>query len=62
MRFIAAAALVMTAALFGSPAGGASPVGCGSLGGVVAGGLCRVTENQPTFTIDAEFPLDYPDE
>ena len=44
------------------PVAVAAPVGCGALGGVVADGLCRVTENQPAFTVNAEFPLDYPDE
>ena len=58
----AAIALLAAATLFGAPAAVAAPVGCGSLGGVVAGGLCQVTENRPAFTVDAEFPLDYPDE
>ena len=61
MRLIAATA-VLAVTVLGSPAAAAAPVGCGSLGGVVADGLCRVTENQPAFTVDAEFPLDYPDE
>lgn len=62
MRIIAASVVLSTATvLYAAPAGGA-PVGCGSLGGVVADGSCHVTENQPDFTVDAEFPLDYPDE
>ena len=61
MRFIAATALLVAAVLC-PPVAVAAPVGCGSLGGVVADGLCRVTENQPAFTVDAEFPLGYPDE
>ena len=62
MRIIGASVLLAATAALCPPAAFAAPVGCGSLGGVVAEGVCRVAEDQPAFTIDAEFPLDYPDE
>ena len=58
----AVAVLALSAALVLAPAVSGAPVQCGSLGGAVDGGLCRVVDTQPAYTLDITFPLDYPDE
>lgn len=57
-----AAALALSAALVLAAPAVSAPVGCGSLGGAVESGLCRVVDTQPAYTLDITFPLDYPDE
>lgn len=58
----ACVAVLVTCALFIAAPASASPVGCGTLGGVVEDGLCHVVDSQPTYALNVEFPLDYPDE
>lgn len=58
----ACAALLVTCALLGAAPAWAAPVGCGALGGVVEDGACHVVDSQPTYALNVEFPLDYPDE
>lgn len=62
MRIAIAAALV-GAALAAIPSAGAAPGACAAMAGVVqADGLCRVQVSDPSYTMDVEFPLNYPDE
>lgn len=58
----AVAVLALSAGLVLAPTVSGAPVQCGSLGGAVDGGLCRVVDTQPAYTLDITFPLDYPDE
>ena len=61
MRTATAAVLIGGALLAASPAS-AAPGACANLGGVIDGGLCHVRADGPAYTMDLEFPLDYPDE
>jgi len=61
MRYLTAAAVLMTAVLLGGPAA-AAPTPCDGLGGVVgAGQLCHVQVTNPTYMLTLTFPVDYPD-
>jgi hypothetical protein len=62
MRFLIAAAVLVTAVWFGSPAT-ASPPTCASLGGTMPDAqTCRLHTSTPTYTLTMTFPTDYPDE
>ncbi len=65
MRFVIAAAVLVTAVLFSPPAT-ASPSGpptCASLGGAMPDPqTCRLHTSAPTYTLTMTFPADYPDE
>jgi hypothetical protein len=65
MRFLIAAAVLVTVVLFGWPAA-ASPSGpatCASLGGTMPDAqTCRLHTSAPTYTLTMTFPTDYPDE
>ena len=63
MRYLFAAAVLATAALFGSPSAAATPATCASLGGTVdAGQLCHLHAAGTMYTLNMTFPADYPDE
>ncbi|WAJ46761.1 RsiV family protein [Mycobacterium sp. Aquia_216] len=62
MRYLIAAAVLLTAVLLARPAA-AGPPTCASLGGAVEGGqLCQVRATGPTYTLNMTFPADYPDQ
>jgi hypothetical protein len=62
MRYLIAAAVLVTAALLGWPAA-AAPPSCASLGGTVeAGQLCHLHAAGPMYTLNMTFPADYPDQ
>jgi hypothetical protein len=62
MRYLIAAAVLVTAALLGWPAA-AVPPSCASLGGTVeAGQLCHLHAAGPMYTLNMTFPADYPDQ
>ena len=65
MRTLNLAALLVTTAVLGSPglpvAGAAT--GCAAMGGVVEGeGICHVTANEPAYTMDLRFPVNFGNE
>lgn len=61
MRYLFAAAVLVTAVLLGGPAA-AEPPSCASLGGTVdAGKLCHLHAAGPMYTLNMTFPADYPD-
>ncbi len=62
MRVVIAAGLVC-GALVAPAVAWAAPASCAALAGTVqADGLCQVQANDPAYTVDMKFPLDYPDE
>jgi uncharacterized protein DUF3298 len=62
MRYLLAAAVLVTAVLSGWPAA-ADPPSCASLGGTVdAGQLCHVQATGAMYMLNMTFPADYPDE
>jgi Protein of unknown function (DUF3298) len=62
MRYLIAAAALVTAVLLGWPAAAAPPT-CASLGGTVqAAQMCRVHTSGPNYTVNMTFPDDYPDQ
>ena len=62
MRFLIAAAVLVTTVLLGWPAA-ADPPSCASVGGTVeAGQMCRIHAAGPTYTLNMTFPADYPDQ
>ncbi|WP_059020999.1 esterase [Mycobacterium sp. M26] len=65
MRIPSLAALLAAGALLGTPtiAVSQAQTDCAALGGAVeAGNICHITTSAPTYTMDVQFPLDYPDE
>lgn len=65
MRIPSLAALLAAGALLGTPTIAVSYAqsDCAALGGAVeAGNICHITTSAPTYTMDVQFPLDYPDE
>jgi len=63
MRFLIAAAALVTAVLFGGPPATAAPPTCASLGGTMPDAqTCRLHTSAPTYTLTMTFPADYPDE
>ncbi|MGD1173420.1 esterase [Mycobacterium seoulense] len=62
MRYLIAAVVLASAALWGWPAA-AAPPSCAGLGGTIEDGqMCRVRATGPTYTLNMAFPADYPDE
>ncbi|OBJ49069.1 esterase [Mycobacterium sp. 1423905.2] len=62
MRYLIAAAALTVAVVTGWPAA-AAPPSCASLGGSVdAGQMCHLHATAPTYTLDMNFPVDYPDQ
>jgi Protein of unknown function (DUF3298) len=62
MRYLIAAAVLVTAVLLAPPAA-AEPPTCASLGGAVEPGqLCHVRATGVTYTLNITFPADYPDQ
>ena len=62
MRYLIAAVVLASAALWGWPAA-AAPPSCADLGGALEGGqMCRIRATGPTYTLNLVFPADYPDE
>lgn len=55
-------AAATAAALYGSPTAVAEP-GCADLGGTIDGAaFCQIHVNDPDYTLNLEFPTDYPDQ
>lgn len=61
MRYLIAAAVLAPAVLLGWPAA-AAPPSCASLGGTQAAEMCHVHASGPTYTLNLNFPVDYPDQ
>ena len=62
MRYLIAAAVLITAGLLSWPAA-AEPPTCASLGGTVeAGQMCHLRATGATYTLTMTFPADYPDQ
>ncbi|WP_301148599.1 esterase [Mycobacterium simiae] len=62
MRYVIAAAVLLTAVVLGGPAA-AEPASCASLAGTIeAGELCHVRATGPNYTLNLVFPADYPDQ
>lgn len=65
MRIPNLAALLAAGVLLGSPtiAQAGAQTDCTAFGGTVeAGNICHVNATAPTYTMDVQFPTDYPDE
>jgi hypothetical protein len=66
MRFLRATAVSVAAVLVGWLQGwpaAAAPASCANLGGTVdPGQMCHVHASGPTYTLDMNFPVDYPDQ
>ncbi|CQD09981.1 immunogenic protein MPB64/MPT64 [Mycobacterium lentiflavum] len=61
MRYLIAAAVLVTTVLLGWPAA-ADPPSCASVGGTVGDGqMCHIHATSPTYTLNMTFPADYPD-
>ncbi|MEE6139959.1 esterase [Mycobacterium sp. 050128] len=61
MRYLIAAAVLITTVLLGWPAA-ADPPSCASVGGTVGDGqMCHIHSTSPTYTLNMTFPADYPD-
>jgi hypothetical protein len=62
MRHLIAIAVLAATVLLGWPAVAAPPA-CNSLGGIVeAGQMCHVHASGATYTLDMDYPVDYPDQ
>lgn len=62
MRILALAAAMICGAVPAAFTATAAPDSCAALGGVVVGPNCQVQANDPAYTMNMTFPLDYPDE
>lgn len=62
MRILSLTAALLGGAVLAAPTAVGAPAACAAVGGVVAGGDCRVRATEPAYTVDMTFPLDYPDE
>jgi hypothetical protein len=62
MRYLGATVVLVAAVLSGCPAAAASPA-CVAVGGAVeAGQMCHIHAANGTYTLDMDFPVDYPDQ
>lgn len=60
MRGVPTATILVGAAIWLAPPTWGAPDGCASLGGVVQGNSCSVQADEPSYTMNVNFPLDYP--
>jgi hypothetical protein len=62
MRALGLTVLLLGGAVLGAGPASGAPDSCAALGGVTSANTCQIKASVPAYTLDINFPLDYPDE